>query len=184
MRDRGGVNGVSGRACDVDPIWWSPPHFRRRLPTWPKPARLTRLNFVDKWLNWSAPAVMRMNHEGNALKGSPRASVPVGRGHRHSSASAASGPGARSSRGTVPPFHALQPRAHLRRLRIVVALHWPFLRAQQLEPLAAGDGDDRRFPVIFAGRGEVTARSRSASPGVLGYAARRTGGAIERHHAA
>jgi hypothetical protein len=44
----------------VDPVWWSPPHFRRRLSTWPKPARLTRLNFVDKWLNWFALAAIRM----------------------------------------------------------------------------------------------------------------------------
>ena len=48
------------RRSEVDPVWWSPPHFRRRLPTWPKPARLTRLNFVDRWSNWSAPAAIRM----------------------------------------------------------------------------------------------------------------------------
>jgi hypothetical protein len=45
---------------EVDPVWWSPPHFRRRLLTWPKPARLTRLNFVDKWLNWFAPVAIPM----------------------------------------------------------------------------------------------------------------------------
>ena len=50
---------------DVDPIPRSPPHFRLRLPTGQKPAVQSGPNFVDKWLNWSAPAVMQMTSRGS-----------------------------------------------------------------------------------------------------------------------
>ena len=68
-RELGGGDEGDGTACPRGrrhPVWWSPPHFRRRLPTWPKPARLTRLNFVDKWSNWSAPAAIRMISRGSS----------------------------------------------------------------------------------------------------------------------
>ena len=32
---------------EVDSVWWSRPRSHRRLPLWPKPTRLTRLNSDD-----------------------------------------------------------------------------------------------------------------------------------------
>ena len=44
---------------EVDPVWWSPPHFCRRLLPCPKPVRLIRLNSAARSLTLSAPAAIR-----------------------------------------------------------------------------------------------------------------------------
>jgi hypothetical protein len=39
---------------EVDPVWWSPSSFRRRLVRCPKPVRPIRLSFADRWSIWCA----------------------------------------------------------------------------------------------------------------------------------
>src|SRR5712672_3415128 len=41
---------------EVDPVWWSPSGFQRRLHRCPRHVRHTHRNFAVKWSNWSAPA--------------------------------------------------------------------------------------------------------------------------------
>jgi len=64
--------------AEIDPVWWSPPHFRRRLLTRPKPARLTPLNSAARLSIWSASAAIPMTSpesssrpRGQSVTGSP-----------------------------------------------------------------------------------------------------------------
>jgi hypothetical protein len=59
----------------VDPVWWSPSGFQRRLQRCREPARLIRLSSAARWLNWSAPVVTRRSSLGSLSRRRNRSAI-------------------------------------------------------------------------------------------------------------